>query len=69
MNMKYKEFFLKKKRIWISSELTLGKMSFSPGMTIKSIPRGKQVSPSFRQVIKEITQSHRASGDLVFLTP
>ena len=56
-------------RIWIRSELTLGKMSNSPGMTYKSIPRGEQVSPSFRQVIKEITQSHRGSGDLVFLTP
>ena len=30
-------------------------------MTSKSSPRGKQVSPSFHQVMKEITQSHRVS--------
>ena len=53
-------------RIWISTVLTLSEKSNSPGMT--RIPRGEQVNPSFRQVVKKITQSRRVSGDLVSLT-
>ena len=55
-------------RIWISTVLTLSEKSNSPGMTSKLNPRGEQVNPSFRQVVKKITQSHRVSGDLVSLT-
>ena len=55
IKIRSKNPFLRKMRIWISTVLTLSEKSNSP-------------HPSFRQVVKKITQSHRVSGDLVSLT-
>ena len=43
------------------SVLILSKIWSGPGKTSKSTPGGEQVSPSFRQVMNEITQGNEGN--------